>query len=63
LLQKGVAWGRRGGGGGGGGAATSSSGGLCWAEVYCGAADTGRWVAVEPLDGWVDQPHRVGAVH
>lgn len=55
--QKGVAWGRK--GGGSGAHAHGSGPGLCWAEVYCGPADTGRWVALDPLQGWVDQPQKV----
>lgn len=30
-----------------------------WAEVYCGTADAGRWVHVDVLNGYVDQPNMV----
>ena len=31
-------------------------------EVYCGPSDTGRWVALHPVDGWCDKPHKVSPV-
>lgn len=34
--------------------------GRCWAEVYCGSAESGSWVHVDPLTGTVDRsatPH------
>ena len=30
-------------------AAALGQAGQCWAEVWCGAPDTGRWVHVDPL--------------
>jgi xeroderma pigmentosum group C-complementing protein len=27
----------------------------CWAEVYCGSADKGRWVHVDVVNGYVDR--------
>lgn len=29
--------------------------GRCWAEVYCGSAESGSWVHVDPLTGTVDR--------
>lgn len=29
--------------------------GSCWAEVFLGPFDTGRWVPVDPLTGWIDR--------
>lgn len=29
--------------------------GRYWVEVYCGTAETGRWVHVDPVAGWVDR--------
>ena len=35
--------------------AQKPSGGRCWAEVYCGSAESGSWVHVDPLSGLVDR--------
>ena len=35
--------------------ARKPSGGRCWAEVYCGSAESGSWVHVDPLSGVVDR--------
>ena len=39
--------------------AALSQAGQCWAEVWCGPPDTGRWVAADPLAAWLDEPTRV----
>ncbi|KXZ44021.1 hypothetical protein GPECTOR_75g745 [Gonium pectorale] len=31
----------------------------CWAEVYCGSAERGRWVAVDVANGYVDRPELI----
>ena len=36
-----------------------SQAGHCWAEVWCGPADTGRWVHVDVLARWLDEPGKV----
>ncbi|KAK9908106.1 hypothetical protein WJX75_002826 [Coccomyxa subellipsoidea] len=33
--------------------------GRCWAEVYCGSAESGSWVHVDPLTGTVDRAQDV----
>ncbi|BDA45057.1 probable DNA repair protein complementing XP-C cells homolog [Coccomyxa sp. Obi] len=33
--------------------------GHCWAEVYCGSAESGSWVHVDPLTGTVDRAQDV----
>lgn len=38
-----------------------SEAGQCWAEVWCGPPDSGRWVAADPLAAWLDEPSRVRA--
>lgn len=30
-----------------------------WAEVFCGSAETGKWIHVDPLLGWIDAPDKV----
>ena len=30
-----------------------------WAEVFCGSADLGKWVHVDPLLNWLDVPDKV----
>ena len=27
----------------------------CWAEVYCGSAERGRWVHVDVVNGYIDR--------
>ncbi|KAL0038560.1 hypothetical protein WJX77_010735 [Trebouxia sp. C0004] len=36
-----------------------SSAASCWAEVFCGSADHGKWVHVDPLLNWLDVPDKV----
>ncbi|KAA6419983.1 MAG: DNA repair complementing XP-C cells-like [Trebouxia sp. A1-2] len=36
-----------------------SSAASCWAEVFCGSAELGRWVHVDPLLNWLDVPDKV----
>ncbi|EFJ49372.1 hypothetical protein VOLCADRAFT_89729 [Volvox carteri f. nagariensis] len=31
----------------------------CWAEVYCGSADKGRWIPVDVVNGYVDRPELI----
>ena len=38
-----------------------SQAGHCWAEVWCGPADTGSWVHVDVLAHWLDEPGKVPA--
>lgn len=33
--------------------------GQCWCELWCGPQDTGRWVHVDPVAGWLDKPAEV----
>ena len=42
----GALWGR---------AARRTHGGRCWAEVYCGSAESGSWVHADPVSGAVDR--------
>lgn len=36
-----------------------SSAASCWAEVFCGSAELGKWVHVDPLLNWLDVPDKV----
>ena len=42
----GALWGR---------AARRPHGGRCWAEVYCGSAESGSWVHADPVSGAIDR--------
>lgn len=33
--------------------------GCHWAEIWCGSADSGRWVHFDPCLGWADVPQQV----
>ncbi|KAK9845720.1 hypothetical protein WJX81_000463 [Elliptochloris bilobata] len=51
IAPAGAAWAR--------GGSQRSLGADVWAEVFCGAPDSGAWVHVDPLLGWLDMPERV----
>ena len=36
--------------------------GTFWLEVYTGSEDTGKWMHVDPLTGWVDSPEKVEGI-
>ena len=35
--------------------AARRQGGRCWAEVYCGSAESGNWIHVDPISGTIDR--------